>query len=748
MHSLPISPGRVAATSARHPWLTILFWAVIAAVVIGIGGLTPQKTYEDDFTTPIESQTGQHLIEKHFGEDNNAAETIIIRSEHHTVDDPAFRQVVDTTIANLAPFQDDIAGIVNYYDAPDALEMQPLVGDDGHALLLPVAFNKEPVDLQDSYKAYDTAIDASRVDGFAVYSAGDITSNEIGEMVNADLSKDISVGLPVAAAVLVVVFGALIAAGVPLVLGVVTILTASGLAQVIGGRVVIDESGTTLVTMIGLALGIDYSLFLLERYREERRNGALKDVAIERAGATAGKAVIFSGGTVLLALLGLLLLPITIFRGMGLATAATVVIAVVASMTLLPALVSLLGDRINFPRFGLNRKLRTQDETGVAQFEPETPGHGAWGHLAAGVMRKPLLAAVLAGGFLLLLAAPILTMELGQPSMASLPDSDVKTGWMMIGQYYDAGLEEPVQIVIPGDADATQAQVSQLTEAIASDSRYGRLTTETSPDGMITVVDIALHIDPFSVEGEHAVRHLRNDVVPQVFGQQASDVYVAGSPASVMDVNTTLSDKMPVVFAFVLGLSFVLLMVAFRSVVIPVVSIALNLLSVGAAYGAIVAVFQHGWLAGTLGLTQVDSIVNWLPVMLFSILFGLSMDYHVFLLSRIREHWDHTADNEASIVAGLQSTGRIITGAALIMVAVFATFAMGRLSEIQQLGFGLGVAVLLDATLIRTVLVPAIMRLAGNANWAFPRGLRWLPSINVEGNLDPIELAPRQGSAD
>ncbi|HWV23589.1 MAG TPA: MMPL family transporter, partial [Thermomicrobiales bacterium] len=704
--------------------------------------------YQDDFTTPIESQTGQHLIEQHFGTDTNASEMIIFRSEHQTVDDPAFKQVVDGAVANLAPFQDDIAGIVNYYDAPDSPDMQALVGDDGHALLMPVAFSKEPADLMDRYKDYDAAIEASRAEGFDVYSAGDVSANEIGDMVNEDLSKDITVGLPVAAIVLIVVFGALIAAGVPLVLGVITILTATGLAQIIGGRMVIDDSGMMLVTMIGLAVGIDYSLFLLERYREERRNGAQKQDAIERAGATAGKAVIFSGGTVLLALLGLLLLPITIFRGMGLATAATVVVAVLASMTLLPALVSLLGDWINFPRFGLNRKLRRQDETGISQFEAEKPGHGAWGHLAAGVMKKPLLSAMLAGGFLLLCASPILTMKLGQPSTASLPDSDVKTGWMMIAQYYDAGLEEPVRIVIPGDAESTQDKATALTDAVATDARFGQVTSQTSPDNAITVVNVALHIDPFSVEGEQAVRHLRNDVVPQVFDGQTSEIYVTGSPAMVMDFNSTLSDRLPVVFAFVLGLSFILLMVAFRSVVIPVISIALNLLSVGAAYGAVVAVFQHGWFADALGLTEIDSIVNWLPVMLFCILFGLSMDYHVFLLSRIREHWDHTADNEASIVAGLQSTGRIITGAALIMVAVFSSFAMGRLSEVQQMGFGLGVAVLLDATLIRTVLVPAIMRLAGNANWAFPRGLRWLPNINVEGNLDPIELAPHQGSAD
>ena len=750
MASRGFSPGGLAAKSARHPWWTIGIWVVIAVIIVSIGGMTTQKEYEDDFTTNIESQSGQHLIDKHFGEDTLAGETLIFRSNDHTVDDPEFKTVVEGTLANLGGFEGDIASVINYYDAPDAPEMQPLVADNGHVLMLGIGFDKEPVDYQDRFDEYDAAIDASRVDGFDVYSAGDISSNEIGNMVNEDMSKDISIGLPVAAVVLIVVFGALIAAGVPIVLGVVTIITASGLASIIGGRMVIDESGTMLVTMIGLAVGIDYSLFLLERYREERRNGALKSEAIERAGATAGKAVLFSGGTVLLALLGLLLLPITIFRGMGLATASTVVVAVAASLTLLPALVQLLGDWINFPRFGLMQKLRHQDASGIAQFSPRQPGKGLWGHLANVVMRKPVVSTLFAGGVLLLCALPILTMELGQPSTQALPDSDVRTGYMMLAQYYDAGFETPVQIAIPGDpnAESTQGAIAELTDLLAQDQRYGQVSTNVSPDGELTVVDVALHIDPFSTDGEEAVRNLRNNLVPQAFGNQASDVYVAGAPASVMDFNTTLSDNLPIVFAFVLGLSFLLLLVAFRSIVIPVISIALNLLSVGAAYGAVVAVFQHGWLADALGMTQVDSIVNWLPVMLFCILFGLSMDYHVFLLSRIREHWDHTGNNEESIVSGLQSTGRIITGAALIMVSIFAAFAMGRLSEMQQMGFGLGVAVLLDATLIRMVLVPSIMRIVGNANWYFPRGLRWLPNINVEGNLEPVELSRQQGTAD
>jgi RND superfamily putative drug exporter len=252
------------------------------------------------------------------------------------------------------------------------------------------------------------------------------------------------------------------------------------------------------------------------------------------------------------------------------------------------------------------------------------------------------------------------------------------------------------------------------------------------------VVEAVMRIDPSSKDAKPVIESLRNDVVPAAFGDTAGSVHVGGGTAFVVDFDHALTDRLPMVFAFVLGLSFLLLMVAFRSVLVPVVSILLNLLSVGAAYGLLVAVFQHGWGAGIFGFKQVDVITDWLPVVVFCILFGLSMDYHVFLLSRIRERWDHSGDSADSIVFGVRSTGRIITGAALIMVAVFASFAMGRLVEIQQMGFGLGVAVLVDATLIRTILVPALMKLMGKGAWWFPRWLAWIPNPKIEGDLPPI----------
>ena len=741
-----LSPRRLAARSARHPWLTILGWVLIAVVLTTLGGLTTARDYTEDFTSDPDSTVGEQLIRDHFGEDDRAGETIVVHSETYTVDDPQFRRAVEGTLANLQAFAGDLATVVNYYDAPDAPEMQQMVSADGHSLLLPLVF-KEDWTAYDGARAkeYRDAVAASRVDGFQVYSVGDLSSSEIGDIANEDMSKDISIGMPVAAVVLIVVFGALIAAGIPLLLGTVTIVGGLGLAQILSGVVFIDETATSVVTMIGLAVGIDYALFYLERYREERRHGAARIEAIERAGATAGKAVLFSGGTVLLALLGLLFMPITIFQGMGIGTALTVVIAVAVALTLLPALVALIGDWINFPRLGLMRKLKRQDSTGYAEFEDARRGQGLWGRVANMVMRRPLLSMALAGGFLVLCSLPVTTMELGQIGVASLPESDFRTGAELIARDFYAGVDDPVRIVIEGDADGqgTRQLVAQLTDALERDGRYGTATVAISPDGQITLVEVPTVPDPYSQEGLETVEHIRTEIVPEVFGDEAGRVYVAGDPAANLDFTVLLDENLPKVFAFVLGLSFVLLMLAFRSVVVPLMSIVLNLLSVGAAYGIVVAVFQHGWFADALGLTQVDVITNWLPVMLFCILFGLSMDYHVFLLSRIREHWDQSGDNEAAVAAGVQSTGRIITGAALIMVAVFLSFATGRLAEMQQMGIGLGVAVLLDATLIRTILVPATMRLLGQANWYLPRLLSWLPSIHVEGDLAPVRL-PRQ----
>lgn len=746
---MKLSPGSLAAVSARHPWRTITLWIVLLAVITLLSGVAGGNTNNQDFgfSNNPESQVADKLVKDHFGDDTRASETIVVHSDSLTVDDQSFRDVVAKTVANLEPWKGDIASLTNYYEAEAAgvPEAAQLVSPNRHSLLIPVTFNGEVDDYLDRGEEYLKHAQGASTSDVKVYSVGDLSGNAtFGKIAEEDTSKDITIGLPVAGLVLVVVFGALIAAFLPLMLGIVAIGATAGVVALLSNIFVMQSQTMILATMIGLAVGIDYALFFMERFREERRHGALKIDAISRAGGTAGKALLFSGLTVILALAGLMLLPINLFQGMAVAAISTVVFAVAAALTLLPALLRLIGDWINFPRFGIMRKLKRQDELQEALFE-ERRGVGFWGHLANGVMRRPGLSILLAGGVLIAAALPVFTMTIGQQSDESLPDTDYKRGYLVLASDFYAGMESPVQFVIEGDAasEPIKSDVAQLTAVLRQDERLGEPTVQVSDDGQLTLVEAVTKIDPSTKEAESLVKDLRTTTVPAVFGDQVNHVHVGGNSAFITDFDTVLADRLPLVFAFVLGLSFLLLLVAFRSIVVPIMSILLNLLSVGAAYGLTVAVFQHGWGADLLGFTQVEAITNWLPVFVFCILFGLSMDYHVFLLSRIREHWDQTGNNTESVAFGVQSTGRIITGAALIMVAVFSSFAMGRLVEIQQLGFGLGIAVLLDATLIRTILVPATMKVLGRANWWFPRFLSWVPDPKIEGDLKPIVLRPR-----
>jgi len=743
------SPQSLAGTSARHPWRTLLAWVALLVVVTVLGNTFsgPMTGEGSGFTNNPDSQVGTDLIEEHFDEETGASETIVLHSETLTVDDPAFKDVVTNTIASLEPWSDDISELTNYYDlqAAGAPEAEQLVSDDGNSLILPLTLKEDDDAYEERGEQFIEDAQAAATGDVQVYAVGDLSGNAtFGAIAEDDLSKEVSIGLPVAGIVLVVVFGALIAPILPLAIGVVSIAITSAFVLLLANVLVLDSTTMSLVSMIGLAVGIDYALFFFERFREERRHGALKMDAIERAGGSAGKAVMFSGATVILALLGLMLLPINFFQAMGLSAALVVVVAVAAAMTLLPAMVCLIGDWANAPRFGMMRKLKRQDRTGYREFETKI-GAGLWGHLATAVMRRPVVWLLSSLAILLTLAAPVLSMNIGAQETSALPDTDYTRGFQVLVDDFSAGMDSPVRIVVGSDANdaAVQDTIETFVTTLRDDDDFGSVGTDVSPDGEITVVNAITRADPFSHDAEAVVKNLRDDVVPDVFGDQAGSVYITGATADTIDFDTALIDNLPIVFAFVLGLSFILLLIAFRSILVPVTSILMNLLSVGAAYGAVVAVFQYGIGADLFGFTEVDTITNWLPVMLFCILFGLSMDYHVFLLSRVREHFDHTGNNEEAVKVGLRQTGRLITGAALIMVAVFGSFAGGRLVEMQQMGFGLAFAVLIDATLIRTILAPAVLKLCGNANWYLPRVLRWLPDVRVEGDLAPIRLAQK-----
>ena len=490
--------------------------------------------------------------------------------------------------------------------------------------------------------------------------------------------------------------------------------------------------------MIGLAVGIDYSLFIVARFREERAKGLEKLDAIGRAGATATRAVVFSGFTVVLALFGMVLIPFNIFIGIALGAIFVVIVAMIASLTLLPAILGLLGDGIN--RLSIPFVARAQ-----ARFDESNPG-GFWDGVSHGVMRLPLVSLILAGGLLIAAAIPFFGIHTGFAGVSTMPEGiEAREGFIVLDELFSQGEASPAGIAIEGDIDSPQIQtaIDKLKVLLAEDVDFGPpRPLEVSPGGDLAMFEVPVAGDPAGDRAEDAITRLRDQYVPSAFGGDADRVSVGGETAYNMDFFQMAKDFAPIVFVFVLGISFLLLMLVFRSIVVPIKAIILNLLSVGATYGVLVLIFQEDLLNGAFGFEQSPIIEAWIPLFLFSILFGLSMDYHVFLLSRIRERFDQTGDNTGSVAFGIRSTGRLITGAALIMVAVFWGFSTGQLVGLQQMGFGLGFAILIDATIVRMVLVPASMRLLGKWNWYLPPWLEWLPDLRVEGEREEVAAAP------
>jgi len=643
-------------------------------------------------------------------------ELVVIRSDTATAHDEAFRTEVQRFVDEL-----QASGAVEQVVSP--YESEGLFSEDNHAALVPVQLRPdEEVTVEDLVAAVE---EADGRDGFTVAVTGEFTtSRDFNEVSQSDLEKgELRFGLPAALVVLLLVFGAVVAATLPLVLAIVSIIVALGLTALVAQGWELSVFVVNMLTGMGLALGIDYALFVVSRFREERgRELAIPD-AIAATGATASRAVLFSGSAFVLAMTGLLLVQSTIMRSLAVGAILVGIVSVVAALTLLPAVLSLLGDRVGrlrIPFFGRG------GATEESRF---------WSAIVRRVMQRPALSFALAAGLLIAAATPLFGMNIGAAGIGTLPDSLVsKQGLLALERSFPASGSEPARIVIagrPGSEDVP-AGISRLEEELAGDPAFGRPTQEEGSGGVV-VVSVPVSADPLSDQAVAAVKRLRADYVPAAFEGVDAEVLVGGTTAENIDYFDVMKQWLPIVFLFVLGLSFVLLTVAFRSVVIAGTAILLNLLSVGATYGLVVLVFQHGVGADLLGFQQVDTIEAWVPLFLFAVLFGLSMDYQVFLLSRIRERYTHTGDTRDAVAFGIGSTARLITGAALIIVAVFLGFAMGDLVMFQQMGFGIAVALLIDATIVRSVLVPSAMTMLGRWNWYLPGWLGWLPHMEVEG---------------
>jgi RND superfamily putative drug exporter len=538
--------------------------------------------------------------------------------------------------------------------------------------------------------------------------------------------------------VLLLVFGSLVAGLVPIALALMSIIVGIGLVALASLEFTLSTFIVNMITGMGLALGIDYSLFVISRFREERVHGVAKLDAIARTGATASRAVLFSGSTFVVAMLGMLIVPTSVMRSLAAGAIIVGIVSVAAALTLLPALLSMLGDRINALRVPLIGRNVGRAEGVESRF---------WRTVVTGVLRRPGVSLVASVVVLLAVATPTLGLHIGATGVGTLPDSmPSKQGYLAIQRAFPAQNPYPAQIVAVGGGATVAADMHRLQERLSHDSAFGPGSIVTSRDGQTTVLSVPVKGDPVAGPAVAAVRRLRSELVPDTFAGSGVQAFVGGKTSQNIDYFDAVTNPTPYVIAFVLAMSLIVLLIAFRSLAVALVSIGLNLLSVGAAYGLLTLVFVHGVGAGLFGFQRSPVIEAWVPLFLFSVLFGLSMDYQVFVMSRIRERFDDGATTTDAVAGGVASTARIITGAALIIVVVFTGFAAGQLVMFQQMGFGIAVALLLDATVIRSVVLPSALAVLGDRSWYLPRWLRWLPKSQAgaqrpdAGLLDPASV--------
>ena len=722
MRGSRLSPRRLAEIAVARPRRVFGVWgALVVAGFLLIGGLLGSAlSSEGDVTSNPESKRAEELIDERFPQRDEVDEVVIVSSGGARTTDPAVRREVGSLAQQLRR-SDSVRQVSSYLDRGG----EALVSSDGRATILPVVLAPEEEDsIEDVVEIVQRA---DRSGGSSVDITGEFTSGRDFEEVSAeDLSRgELQFGLPAALIVLLLVFGTLVGAAIPLAMAVISIIVGLGLVGVIGQFFELNLFITNMLVAMGLALGIDYSLFIVSRLREERAKGLDHRAAILNVASTATRAVVFSGTAFSLALLGMFLVPDTILRSLATGAIVVAIVSIAVALTFHPALLIALGDRVNRLSVPWLGKRVAASAGSEGRF---------WGGAVRVVTRHPAISLTAAVALLLLATAPLLGLKLGAAGPSSLPDDTLaKQGLIALERDFPAGATDPVEIVVDttGAPDA-EAGLERLRNRLASDSDFAadKATIEQGRD--LVVASVPLNTEASSEEASEAIDRLRNEYVPRAFGDAADSVLVGGAPAEVRDYFALVGNWLPIVIAFVLALSFVLLTLAFRSIVVPLTAIVVNLLSVGAAYGLLVLVFQEGVGADILGFGQVERIEAWVPVFLFSVLFGLSMDYQVFLLSRIHERYGATGDTTDAIIFGVGSTARLITGAALIIVVVFAGFAAGELVSFQQMGFGVAVALLVDATIVRSVVIPAAMRLLGERNWYLPRWLDWLPRVEIE----------------
>jgi RND superfamily putative drug exporter len=715
--------GRAGRWSAAH-WKTATFgWLAFALVAMVLGGAVPVKQLKDADMASGEAARAERILEQ-AGFKIPATESVLIQSKTSTVDDPAFNATVASLVQTLSG-EPDVTNIVSPIENPQA----GLVSADRHSALVQFDIKGKAEKAKDKVAPILKAVDAAQAGNpsVIVQEFGYASANyELGKRFERDMARAEYTSFPLTIVILLIAFGALVAAGLPVLLAFSAVLAATGLNSVVGHFVPTDkQTVSAVILMMGMAVGIDYSLFYLRREREERHRGSTPHEALLRTARTSGQAVLVSGVTVLIAMAGMLISGNAIFTTIGLGTMLVVFASMVGSLTVLPSVLHRLGDKV--------------DKGRIPVFRGQPRDDGLWGRAIGRVLQRPVTAVVIAAGGLALLALPALSMHTKLPSLTDLPhDMKIVRTYERIQQAFP-GSQTPAVLVVRAPDVTTPAYERAYAlfreRALATSELYPPFHVIVNPEKTVARIDFAVAGDGDNAASIAALHTLRDTVIPPIAASLPGvETAVTGVTAGTYDFNQQMKHRLPFVFLFVLGLAFTLLLMTFRSLVIAATAVALNLLSVAAAYGILVAVFQFGWLHALFGFQTNGAIVTWIPLFLFVILFGLSMDYHVFILSRVKELHDGGECTDDAIRLAITRTAGTVTSAAIIMVAVFGLFSTLALIQMQQMGFGLAVAVLIDATIVRGVLVPAAMKLLGERNWYFPKRLEWLPTLSPEGD--------------
>ena len=716
--------ARAGGWSARH-WKRATFgWLAFVALMVFVGGWVGTRSISEADMASGEAGRAQRIL-ANAGFNTPASESVLVQSPDLVATHPSFQSAIAVVVQTVA-LQRDVTNIRNPLETPATQ-----ISRDGHSALIQFDIRGKREDAQDRVQpimdAVATAQHANpsfRIEEFGYASANHVLSH----VYNEDFAKAEKLSIPFTLVVLLLAFGSLVAAGIPVLLAFSAVLAAIGLNEVLSHLVPAADAARSVILLVGMAVGVDYSLFYVRREREERAAGLEPHSALARAAATSGLAVLISGGTVLIAMAGMFFAGHGIFTSIALGAMTVVFVAMVGSLTVLPALLHKLGDKVERGRIPFLGRLRRP--AGESRL---------WGAILRPVLRRPAVAVTVGGGALLLATLPVLGMHTKLPSYVDLPHSlPIVRAYEHITEAFP-GSQTPAEVVVQAP-DVTAPVYERVyreaqTKALATGVLFQPFHVFVNPVKTVARIELSVVGSGDDATSYAALRTLRTDVIAPLLPKLPdATVAVTGQTAGTYDFNELMKSRAPFVIGFVLALAFVLLLITFRSIVIPITAIVLNLLSVGAAYGLLIMIFQWGHLEGVLGYSSNHAIAAWLPLFLFVILFGLSMDYHVFIISRIKELHDRGLSTEQAVERGILRTAGTVTAAAIVMVAVFGIFAGLREIDVKQMGVGLALAILIDATVIRAVLLPATMKLLGEWNWYLPRSFERLPQGVLGGH--------------